>query len=99
LYQYAGLIRPNEAHGGHHIELKAGLVYDSREHEADPSRGIWAEVYAYGSPDILNGRGKYGTTPHAGFGMGFERMIMYLTGIANIRDVLPFPRTTGNADF
>ena len=42
---------------------------------------------------------KYGTTPHAGFGMGFERMIMYLTGIANIRDVLPFPRTTGFAEF
>ena len=42
---------------------------------------------------------KYGTAEHAGFGMGFERMIMYLTGIANIRDVLPFPRTTGNADF
>jgi len=42
---------------------------------------------------------KYGTAKHAGFGMGFERMIMYLTGIANIRDVLPFPRTTGNADF
>ena len=42
---------------------------------------------------------KYGTARHAGFGMGFERMIMYLTGIANIRDVLPFPRTTGNADF
>ena len=37
---------------------------------------------------------KYGTAKHAGFGMGFERMIMYLTGIANIRDVLPFPRTT-----
>ena len=60
LYQAAGLIRANEAHGGHHLELKAGLVYDSREHEADPSRGIWAEVYAYGSPDILNGRGKDG---------------------------------------
>ena len=60
LYQAAGLIRSNEAHGGHHLELKAGLVYDSREHEADPSRGIWAEVYAYGSPDILNGRGKDG---------------------------------------
>ena len=60
LYQRAGLIRANEANGGHHIELKAGLVYDSREHEADPSRGIWAEVYAYGSPDILNGRGKNG---------------------------------------
>ena len=56
LYQKAGLIRPSEAHGGHHIEFKAGLVYDSREHEADPSRGIWAEVYAYGSPDFLNGR-------------------------------------------
>ena len=46
--------------GGHHLELKAGLVYDSREHEADPTRGIWAELYAYGSPDILNGRGKNG---------------------------------------
>ena len=60
LYQRAGLIRANEANGGHHIELKAGLVYDSREHEADPTRGIWAELYAYGSPDILNGRGKDG---------------------------------------
>ncbi len=60
LYQRAGLIKANEANGGHHIELKAGLVYDSREHEADPSRGIWAELYAYGSPDILNGRGKEG---------------------------------------
>ena len=60
LYQKAELIHANEAHGGHHIELKAGLVYDSREHEADPTRGIWAELYAYGSPDILNGRGKEG---------------------------------------
>ena len=60
LYQKAGLIKANEANGGHHIELKAGLVYDSREHEADPSRGIWAELYAYGSPDSLNGRGKDG---------------------------------------
>ena len=60
LYKAAGLIRANEANGGHHLELKAGLVYDSREHEADPSRGIWAELYAYGSPDILNGRGKDG---------------------------------------
>ena len=42
---------------------------------------------------------KYGSTPHAGFGLGFERMIMYLTGVSNIRDVLPFPRTTGSADF
>ena len=42
---------------------------------------------------------KYGGTKHAGFGLGFERLIMYLTGIENIRDVLPFPRTTGSADF
>ena len=60
LYQRAGLINPDEIGGGHHIELKAGLVFDSREHEADPTRGIWAELYAYGSPDILNGRGKNG---------------------------------------
>ena len=42
---------------------------------------------------------KYGTVPHAGFGLGFERMIMYLTGVSNIRDVVPFPRTPGNASF
>ena len=42
---------------------------------------------------------RFGGTKHAGFGLGFERMIMYLTGIPNIRDVLPFPRTTGSAEF
>lgn len=42
---------------------------------------------------------KYGGTHHSGFGLGFERLIMYLTGISNIRDVLPFPRTTGCAEF
>ena len=42
---------------------------------------------------------KYGGCKHAGFGLGFERAIMYLTGISNIRDVIPFPRTVGNADF
>ncbi|MBR4292348.1 MAG: asparagine--tRNA ligase [Clostridia bacterium] len=42
---------------------------------------------------------KYGGTKHAGFGLGFERLIMYVTGINNIRDVEAFPRTTGNADF
>ena len=42
---------------------------------------------------------KYGGTKHAGFGLGFERAIMYLTGISNIRDVIPFPRTTGSCDF
>ena len=42
---------------------------------------------------------RYGTATHSGFGLGFERLIMYLTGIQNIRDVLPFPRTTGVAEF
>ena len=42
---------------------------------------------------------KYGGTKHAGYGLGFERLIMYITGIQNIRDVEAFPRTTGNADF
>jgi len=41
---------------------------------------------------------RYGTVPHSGFGMGFERLISYVTGLANVRDVIPFPRTPGNAD-
>jgi asparaginyl-tRNA synthetase len=42
---------------------------------------------------------KYGTVPHAGFGLGFERLIQFVTGMENIRDVIPFPRYPGNADF
>jgi asparaginyl-tRNA synthetase len=42
---------------------------------------------------------KFGTCPHAGFGLGFERLLMFVTGMANIRDVIPFPRTPNNADF
>ena len=42
---------------------------------------------------------KYGGTKHAGFGLGFERIIMYLTGVSNIRDVIPYPRTVGNAEY
>ena len=42
---------------------------------------------------------RFGGVKHAGFGLGFERLIMYLTGMQNIRDVIPFSRTTGNADF
>ncbi|MCL4159910.1 UNVERIFIED_CONTAM: hypothetical protein GTU68_062141, partial [Idotea baltica] len=42
---------------------------------------------------------KYGTVPHAGFGLGLERAVQYVTGMSNIRDVIPFPRTPGNADF
>ena len=42
---------------------------------------------------------RYGTVPHAGFGLGFERTISYITGLANVRDVIPFPRTPGNARY
>lgn len=42
---------------------------------------------------------RYGTVPHAGFGLGLERVILFLSGMANIRDVIPFPRTPGNAEF
>ncbi|MGH4038378.1 MAG: asparagine--tRNA ligase [Sphaerochaeta sp.] len=42
---------------------------------------------------------KYGTVPHSGFGLGFERIVQYVTGIENIRDVIPYPRTAGNAEF
>ena len=42
---------------------------------------------------------RFGGTQHAGFGLGFERMVMYLTGIANIRDVVPYPRTVGNCEY
>lgn len=42
---------------------------------------------------------KYGSVPHAGFGLGFERLVMMATGVENIKDVIPFPRAPGQADF
>lgn len=42
---------------------------------------------------------RYGTVPHAGFGLGFERLVAYVTGVQNVRDVIPFPRTPGNAQY
>ena len=42
---------------------------------------------------------RYGTVPHAGFGLGFERLILFVTGMKNIRDVIPYPRVPGKADF
>ena len=56
--------------------------------------GLKEEDYSY----YLDTR-RFGTNPHAGFGLGFERLVMYLTGMTNIRDVLPFPRTTGSAEY
>ncbi len=42
---------------------------------------------------------RYGTVPHSGFGLGFERLVMFVTGLYNIRDVIPFPRWPGNVTF
>ena len=42
---------------------------------------------------------KYGSAPHSGFGLGFERLILFVTGMSNIRDVIPFPRTPKSAEF
>jgi asparaginyl-tRNA synthetase len=42
---------------------------------------------------------RFGTCKHAGFGLGFERLVLFVTGMSNIRDVIPFPRTPGNAGF
>jgi asparaginyl-tRNA synthetase len=56
--------------------------------------GLDTEVYGW-YRDLR----RYGSVPHAGFGLGFERLVQYATGIANIRDAIPFPRTPGSADF
>lgn len=42
---------------------------------------------------------RFGTAPHSGFGLGFERLMLFITGMTNIRDVIPFPRTPGSAEF
>ena len=59
-----------------------------REHKLDPQAYWW----------YLDLR-RYGTVPHAGFGLGLERTVQFVTGMGNIRDVIPFPRTPGSADF
>jgi asparaginyl-tRNA synthetase len=64
------------------------LMENFKKHDLDPEAYGW---YA----DLR----KYGSVPHAGFGLGFERMLMFVTGMANIRDVIPFARTPGNCEF
>jgi len=67
--------------------------YDVLAERMDKMNVSKDELYWY-----LNLR-KYGGCVHSGFGMGFERLIMYLTGVENIRDVIPYPRTPGNCEF
>jgi len=75
--------------GGSQREERSGLLVE-RINEAgiDPA-GLWW---------YLETR-RWGSCPHAGFGLGFERLLMYLTGMENIRDVIPFPRTPRHAEF
>ncbi|MBC3876112.1 amino acid--tRNA ligase-related protein [Undibacterium flavidum] len=65
-------------------------VLDARMDEV----GLAKEPY-YWYRDLL----RYGTMPHAGFDLGFERAVSYITGVGNVRDVIPFPRTPGNVRF
>jgi asparaginyl-tRNA synthetase len=64
------------------------LIERMKEHELDLEEYKWYT-------DLR----RYGTVPHAGFGLGFERLVSYVTGLGNIRDVIPYPRTPGNAKF
>ena len=78
-----------ELMGGSERETNLDILDEQiKKHNVDKSQIEW----------YLNLR-KYGGVYHSGFGMGFERLIMYLTGIENIRDVIPFPRTPGNLDY
>ncbi len=75
--------------GGSQREERLDVLLENfRKHDLDPEAYGW---YA----DLR----KYGSVPHAGFGLGFERMLMFVTGMANIRDVIPFARTPGNCEF
>jgi asparaginyl-tRNA synthetase len=75
--------------GGSQREERLDVLEERmREQGLDPSDYWW----------YLDLR-RYGTVPHAGFGLGLERMVQFVTGMTNIRDVIPFPRTPGNAEF
>jgi asparaginyl-tRNA synthetase len=81
---------------------KIGEIIGGSERESDYDK-LMKRVSDFGiNPDsiwwYLESR-KFGTAPHAGFGLGFERLMLFVTGMTNIRDVIPFPRTPHNADF
>jgi asparaginyl-tRNA synthetase len=75
--------------GGSQREERMDMLLQRMEEMHIPKE----EMYWY-----LDSR-RFGTAPHAGFGLGFERMVLFVTGMGNIRDVIPFPRTPKNADF
>lgn len=71
LYRDNGVITNDEARGGNIIQLKTGIVYDSRDTETDPTRGIWGEAILYGSPDIIDKQGYN----HLKFTMQFRQYV------------------------
>lgn len=81
---------------------KIGEIIGGSERESDYDKLIQrANEMGVPEKDIwwyLDSR-RYGTAPHSGFGLGFERLLLFVTGMANIRDVIPFPRTPNNAEF
>ena len=81
--------RIGEIIGGSQREERTDVLVDKIKAQGLPEQAYWWYLELR----------KYGSSPHAGFGLGFERMLMYLTGMKNIRDVVPFPRTPGSADF
>ena len=81
--------RIGEIIGGSEREADYNKLMDRIEELHIPMKDMWW---------YLDTR-KYGSCPHSGFGLGFERLILFVTGMANIRDVIPFPRTPGRAEF
>lgn len=75
--------------GGSQREEDYGKLSQRAKEMEVPTKDIWW---------YLDTR-RFGTAPHSGFGLGFERLLLFVTGMANIRDVIPFPRTPNNADF
>jgi asparaginyl-tRNA synthetase len=75
--------------GGSQREERADVLKARIEELGLPEKNYWWYM------DLR----RFGTVPHAGFGLGFERTVMYVTGMGNIRDVIPFPRTPGSAEF
>jgi asparaginyl-tRNA synthetase len=69
-----------------------------REERLEYRTAIWPSAASTRSTTYRDLR-RYGTVPHAGFGLGFERTLAYVTGLANVRDTIPFPRTPGNARY
>jgi len=74
--------------GAQREEREAQLLDNMKSHDVNPADYWWYT-------DLR----RHGTVPHAGFGLGFERLLMFLTGVSNIRDVIPFARTPGSAEF